>query len=385
MFDKNLAKRGGVVAVADIGGGSAAVAYVSIKLGEPACVLAAERSVLPLEERSKEATITGIGSALVEAAQKAEQSYRAKNPKASSPGSLYCIVRAPWTRSKTAHARSDLPEATVVTGAMIGELAKKALAAEKELDKKNLLEASVVRVELNGYPTGNPEKQRAHSLSVAALVSECDPQLRASVEAGLSRAFPHLKPTYRSSARAILAALEERADRGEDHFIVEVLSEATALIAVREGGPAEQQVVAEGVRSLLKRVAPGGMPEETLNLVRLLATDQCSTEACANIQAAMLKIEPELVRVFGEGMTALASSRRLPNTLILAVQKEMVPWLTKFFSRIDFSQFTQTTKPFAVEALSPADLERQVVPVRGVTLDTGLALSVALVNREEQS
>jgi hypothetical protein len=270
-----------------------------------------------------------------------------------------------------------------VTQSMIGALAKQALEKQTQLDSKNILEASVVRVELNGYPTGAPLGKRAHELEVWALVSDCDAALRAQVQAGLQNLFPHLTPAFRSSTRAALAALRERSGSERDYLIVDVVSESTTLVAVRDGAIAEQHLVAEGVRSILKRIAPAGMAEETLSLIRMLGREQCSTAACEEIQSSMAKIEPELVRSFGEGMTACAAIRRLPNKLILIAQPDILPWLSKFFSRIDFTQFTLTTQPFSVETVGLDNLSAWVAPGRGAVPDTGVALAVALVNSEQ--
>jgi hypothetical protein len=266
---------------------------------------------------------------------------------------------------------------------MIGELAKQALSNEKGLDSKNILEASVVRVELNGYPTGSPLGKKAHELSVSALVSDCEPALRAQVQTSLQKVFPHLTPVYRSAVRALLAVLNARPDTDKDYLIVDMSSEATSLIVVRGGAIAQQHLVPEGVRGILKRIAPTGMPEETLNIIRMLEREQSSSAATETIHDSMGKVEPDLVRVLGEGMSACAAKERLPNKLILIVQPDLAPWLSKFFSRIDFAQFTLTTRPFSVETIATKDLSRWVAAARGVLPDTGIALSVALVNTEQ--
>lgn len=386
MFEHKLPitiGRGKVVAVADIGGGSAAVAYVRIERDTPACIIAAERSVISLEERDRKATIASIGSALLDAGGKAEKAYREHEKAAPAVLTLYCIIRAPWTRSKTSRAHKIFDHETAVTAQILQELSRQAVEAEKELNKQNLLEAAVVRVEVNGYPVGKPEGQLATSLGLTTLVSDCDQELKAAVAASLQQLFPHLTPLYRSSARAMLAALKEEVGGTDDCFIVEVLSEATSLIAVRDGAPAEQAMVPEGVHNMLKRIAPSGIPEETLNLIRMLSTELCSSAACEAIQSSMAKVEPDLVRVFGEGMSACASPHRLPNKLVLATQGELTQWLSKFFSRIDFSQFTQTTQPFTVHVLMPESLSSKVCSEGTVHTDTGLCVSIALVNREE--
>jgi hypothetical protein len=311
--------------------------------------------------------------------------YAAQTGRAAPVEELYCIIHAPWVRSTTVRARSQFKEEVIVAESMIGTLAKQAVGGQKELDPKHILEASVIRVELNGYPTGAPAGKRASDLEVWALVSDCEPALRAEAQASLQNLFPHLNPVFRSSTRATLSVLRGRPDTEKDYLIADVASESTTLLVVREGAIAEQQLVPEGVHSILKRAAPTGMAEETLGLIRMIGRDQCSSAACEAMQTALAKIEPELVRAYGEGMAACIPLRRLPNKFILIVRPDMADWLVKFFSRIDFTQFTLTTRPFSVETVAPKDLSEWVVAAHGVTLDTGVALSTALVGREQGS
>lgn len=384
MFDLHLPrKRRKVVAVADVGSGSVGVAILSLQPDAPAKILASERFVLPLEDRKKDATLTALGDNLVQVGQKVMKRYTRDRKNPEPPELLYCVIHAPWTHSATVQAVTKFDKQTKVTRDTIGDLAKKALGQEVQVDKKHILEASVVRVELNGYPTGSPVGKPAHEIVVSALISDCDPDLRTKVETSLETLFPHMKPVFRSSTRALVSTLRELPGTNHNYLVVDMVSEGTNLIAIREGVVAEQTVVPEGVHSIIKRVAPKGMPEETLTLIRMLGRDQCSTAACEAIQEALSKAEPELVRIFGAGMTACASVRRLPEKLILIVQPDMMPWLTKFFSRIDFTQFTQTTQPFSVEPLAAEDLTPWVELEHGATLDTGIALSIALVNREQ--
>ena len=384
MFDFHLAgKRGKIVAIADIGSGSVGFAIVSVKRGAAATVLAAERAVLPLEERTKEATIAALGEQLVQVGTKVIRSYAASTKKMPPIRKAYSIIHAPWSRSRSVQAGGSFPEPRAITEAMIGVLAKHALEDEKELDKRQLLEAAVTRVELNGYETREPEKKTAQRINVSALISDCDSGMRAAAAAALSTLVPHLAVVYRSSTRALLSAIHDLPEHAEDCLIVEIGSGGTNLTTVRDGAIGEQHGVGEGVTSILKKLAPTGMPEETLSLIRMLGRDQCSSAACEEIQNAMAKAEPELVRSFGEGMAACAASRKLPTNLILVVQADFAPWLSKFFTRIDFTQFTATTQPFSVSTLTVPELIQAVVPAERVVLDIGLALSAALVNREE--
>lgn len=381
-----------IVAVADVGSGSAGVAILAIRPGLPASVIVAERTLLPLEERTRDATVAGVGEQLTKAAENVAKAYRAHIEKGRGAVSgLSVILRPPWSRSKTAHATAAYKKETFITDGMIKELAKKALADEKDLDRENFLEASVMRVELNGYPSGEPVGKRAEEISVFALLSDSPSGIRTEVQTSLQKVFPHLSPIFRSSTWALITVLRALSrsngvgtNRREDYLIVDMESEGTTFIVVREGIAMEHSLMKEGSSTILKRVSESGMPEETLSLMRMLSRDQCSSSACEAISNSIARAEPELVRMFGEAMGKCASSRRLPNTFVLMVHPDMAPWLSKFFSRIDFAQFTLTTQPFTVETLGAQVLSQWVQPKNGMVLDSGLALAAGLVNIEVQ-
>ena len=115
----------------------------------------------------------------------------------------------------------------------------------------------------------------------------------------------------------------------------------------------------------------------------MAAHDHCEDKACEDIKNGMARAEQELIRIFGEAMARLATSRRLPNKLVLAVESDMADWLSHFFSRIDFTQFTVTTQPFSVEVLSAENLKNLVTASdSGKNVDSGLLVAAAFVNSE---
>lgn len=382
------AKRERIVAVADIGSGSAGVAVISVSPDGPARIISAERGRLPFEERGTDATITGLAAQLSAAGEKALAAYRESG--ATSPiSSAYAVIRVPWTRSKTIRAMSTFPEEQEVTDAMIAEVAKAAFATpnetgEEELDAANILESSVVRVELNGYPTAHPVGKAAHTLGVSVLVSDCEPRVRASVLETMSRIFACPPATLHSGTRALLSVLRESPAFPDDCLIINMTSNATNLIVVTGGTAVRHTRIPEGVRSIVKRIGETGLPEETLTLIRMLARDQCETEACKAVSAAIARAEPDLARIFGEAMGRIAATERLPNTLVLAAQEDLAPWLAQFFSRIDFTQFTVTTQPFETMMITHKEITDMISTPAGITPDAGLSVAGALVNIESR-
>ncbi len=383
MFRIHLGRtREKIFAVADIGSGSAALAVVAVPPKGPARVLVAERSFLPMEERTPEAIATALGTHLIEVGKKVLDSHSKKG--GSQPQSVYAVVRAPWTHSKTVEAKTSFPKSARITAQMIGKLAQQALASDTEFEKANILEAGVMRVEVNGYPTNEPEDALGHSLSVAVIISDCQPGFRASLTHAFQELFGGRKISMRSGVHAILSALRSKAKTAHrDFLVVDMASEGTNFIVIRDGITTDHATIPEGKNSLLKRIGGSGMPDNTLTMLRLLARGECHDPACEAVNAAIAKTEPELVRTFGEVIAKLVVRQRLPNRLILASHGDLVPWLTSFFSRIDFAQFTTTTQPFSVTPLKSVDFAHLALPETDVQADTGILIAAALVNIEE--
>ena len=79
-----------------------------------------------------------------------------------------------------------------------------------------------------------------------------------------------------------------------------------------------------------------------------------------------------------------AAIHRLPDTLVLLAHPDILPWLSKFFSRIDFAQFTVTTQPFTVRTMLPNNAPGDASQTaQGSAEDPGLALAVGFVTIEQ--
>ena len=155
MFGRaNASKK--LVAVVDIGSASAGVGILAITASGPAAIVDYERVTLPFEDRTESAMIAGIIASLSDAGQKLITRFATGPHKGHKISMAYAVIDAPWIRSQTVHAEKVFEKETHITGAMISETAGTALGMESEIDKNHLIESTVVRVELNGYPTGSP-------------------------------------------------------------------------------------------------------------------------------------------------------------------------------------------------------------------------------------
>ncbi len=378
MFGVGKSKGGLTIAIVSIESGSAMVAILTAGRGPE--LLAYAREELPLQERAKDAVRSGVIQALRTAGEKALVQYANASGR-SAVASCYCIVSAPWTHSFSEMARSRMKEATLITDQSIGALAKDALADQKDIEASDLFEANVSRVLLNGYPTSEPAGKHAQEIDLSTLLSDCDPEIKKAASETIGKLFPGAAIIWRSSARTMLAAAVQ-VEPTETCLIVEVSGEATDLLAVRKGALEQRIVVEHGIRQILETLAKGKPAEETLSLMQMLEKDQSDSDAGEDLRQTIAKAEPNLVHVFGEALAKLSTPRKLPDDLILIAPTALAPWLSRFFARIDFTQFTATPRPFSVKPFEVPEFKLASGERAEVVSDPSLRIGYNLVNIE---
>ena len=172
---------------------------------------------------------------------------------------------------------------------------------------------------------------------------------------------------------------------GKDCVILAVTAEATNVLVMHNGLVAQHLQIPEGVRTIVKRLAEKSTPEETLSLLRMIEREECTGDVCDTMTASMAHVEIDLARVYGEALTKIAVPTRLPPDMILITHRDLIPWLTAFFARIDFTQCTLTAQPFSVHALGHEQLAQHITSSSAAPADIELSIAGALVNTEEQS
>jgi hypothetical protein len=200
----------------------------------------------------------------------------------------------------------------------------------------------------------------------------------------LNRIFPGSTPLMRSGARAVLSTMRNVPNGGNDYIIIDIESEVSNVLVVRDGLTTHHIVIPEGVRSIIERISRKGMPEDTLSLIRMIGRNECTGEACDAMVLALAKAEDELAPIFAHAFASISTPLHLPTTCFLITNPDLAVWLPTFFSRSDFSAFTLSAQPFKPHALVSSDLSSMVTPENGVLLDIELALACSLVNIDHQ-
>lgn len=367
------------MAVVDVGPGGAAVAIVSLPHTGASEILALSSSPLAFEPRTPAQAKSVIAAQISEAAERANKLYAATSHRTPITGATV-VLHAPWAHSETMAAKQHFDREVRLTDTHVENLAREALAHNKAVDTARLLEAAVIRISVNGYPTPDPSGMHARSLDVVSLASDVDPTIRSTIEGAVHRSFPVAEVTWRSATRALIG-VAEATRLGSDFMFIDISAENTHIASFSQGA-LTQLVIPEGARSILARAAAGKPADEVLGYIRMIARDACSSEACEAVRQALASSEPDLVRIFGEAMAKIATERRAPNELLLSAYPDLEEWLVAFFSRIDFAQFTVTSLPMSVYTPTTLDIDSLVV---GAHAYDPITIGAALVNIENRS
>lgn len=341
-----------IVAVVDVAPGAASVSIVELTSSSTPAVLASASSALSLESRSLDEDKSFVAAQMREAGKSALDQYEAGGIR-SAIDTAYIFLHAPWVRTILLRAEEKFENPVRIQSAHISPLVKKSIENNPEARAMRLYEGSVSRVTLNGYPTDAPEGKYAQTIRVASIASEAEVGIVQDTESALHTLFPVARIVRRSALRAA-CSFAYTTIPGESFLIIDVGAASTHIASVHNDS-LEQEVVPEGVRSILSRVGKGRPAEEVLGNMRLMSKDACSTDSCESLKTSMAAAELELVRVFGEAFSNIASKRHIPNDVLLVVQPDLEPWLSGFFARIDFAQFSTTTLPLTVRTSNVLD------------------------------
>jgi hypothetical protein len=362
MLDIRLThSRARAVALIDVSEQGASVAICLAEDGRYR-LAASGSSALSLDARDAAHAGTLLPSQIREAAEHARRGYGGPPVEA-----VYVVMHAPWIASRTISAETDFGGQTRIYDAAIAALARESLSRER-FERERLMEASVIRVELNGFLTADPAGKSASRLRIVSLLSECDPAVRQGIQAEAQRLFPGADVLWRSSLRAC-AAFARSQSLGDEYFILDMGATTSQLASVRSG-QIESRMLPLGAASILTSLDGKKPPEELLGALRMLESEAASGGSADALRAQMAQAESDIVKVLADGIGQIAAERRVSNTLLLLAHKDLEPWLTRLLSRIDFSQFTITTLPFDVHAAA------------GFSATGALAVSLALVNSE---
>ena len=373
--------RGTLMAVFDIGSGSVGGAIVEERGQRPLLIHTSLRLSVPHEKRTEEQLATVIAQKTAEVAEKLLTMHAKSKAPQKSIRECLVVVHVPWVHSFTHVLEAPLKAETRVIEDMIVQLSHKALPKKAEDERIETFEKSVVRVELNGYPTSNPIGKKAKHIGVVVLETEMLQQMKKRLTNSLGATFPGVTLLFRSSTLVDSTLMRRRAPQLAHFTIADVTSEATSITIIRGGVVVDQRIVPVGFRSILRTISKekGSTEDDIQSRIRMLMKDMCSTDECRSLTSSLDAVGAQFTKDFGNVFAEMGKVRKLPNTLVVRCHPDLLKWFTAFFARLDFAQFTETTQPFSVGEITAGAIAEHVVFTPGNTLDAGIATSCAFL------
>jgi hypothetical protein len=372
---------GKMVAVFDVGSGSVGAAIVEIRGKRPVLIHTSLRAQLPHEDRSEEQVASDIVLKTLEAGNKLLEIHSKGDAPNKSINNGLVVIHAPWIRSHADSLRAPLKDESEIIEDMIIQLSEKALSSESLLSEEGIFERSVVRVELNGYPTSSPLGKRAKHVGVVTLKSEMLGGMEQKLKDAILGIIPGVDLVFRSSTLVDSALMRRKSPKSANFTIADITSEATAITVVRDGVVSDQKTVPVGYRTVVRAIAKerNSTEDDVQSRIRMLMQDTCSTEECRALSSSLDLASANSTVKFGEVFAEIAKVSRFPNTLIVRSHPDLSKWFIGFFARLDFAQFTETTQPFSVRALTSVATADYVVFMPGNSPDAGIATSCAFL------
>lgn len=344
-------------------------------------IVQAKRIRLPIETRSEEQAAIALSEVLKEHLPPLITAYAASDHFAEGgpPKRVSVLLHAPWVQSETFVIEQQFEKPEQITAAAIREAGAAALS-KQAVAQGDIIESGIVRVEVNGYSTHHAAGKKGSSFGITILRSTCNARLKQLFD-GVIGVILSQPPQYVSMARAATTFIRQHGLRRRSYLLVDIGADGSLFATIKRDAITHHETLPVGVNTILKRLSgEKGLPDDILSLMRMVAGESCTDEACVALAQSLSAVEPELLKSYGEVLTKLAEKRRLPNSLVLFAPRDVALWLAHFFSRLDFSQFTTTMRPFSVEIFDSIQLPNVVQFDPGIERDNALALGAALFN-----
>ena len=261
---------------------------------------------------------------------------------------------------------------------MITDAAARACAKTTLLEQERIMETSIVRVAVNGYPIQNPVGRKAAQLEVAVFASDCDASIRHGVTEITRRLFSDTPVSWRSAARAYFALGRRESNANNMVGVIWGVDESEVFV-VRDGLLESREHVAGGSEALIKRLS-SGLPEEAHTLVHLASIGESTAEATHRLHGAFARIEGELVSQFSIAFQNASENGSLPSQLVLFAPPAFMPLLKHLFSRREFNRFTQASQTFVVHPFKNVSQSHDTVSHAAaalINIESGLAKEYA--------
>ncbi|MBF05182.1 hypothetical protein CL644_00515 [bacterium] len=240
----------------------------------------------------------------------------------------------------------------------------------------------MTKIALNGYTTADPYGKKAENIAITALESDVSDIIHNSISDAFQNTFPNHRVNL-DSFLFVATHLREFFENSGTYALMDIGGEYTSLSVIRDDTITASTWAGFGTEYLIRSLLTGEKTDRQSVVSELVMyiDNTCTPSQCRKIETALVSIEQEWIKAFGDACANLSKHSRIPTKVYVSVDKRYGKWFKTVIEKIDFANFTITGKPLEAQILTLDRAKKSIKYKEGVKQDTVLALGVLFVDK----
>lgn len=295
---------------------------------------------------------------------------------------VVAFVGAPWVTSRILeHPVVSEERPITITDKWLRRVFDQVLAEKKE-EGTSILERSVLRAHLNGYPTNDPRGKSAKRVNLSLFEATIPTGIGKNIIETLTGSFHTYAIVLRSSLLAQFTVVRDYFETENNFLLVTIGSQVSELAVVREDALMNTALLERGSHTLLEVAATRlrMTPVETTSVLAM-HTEHAVHEENLQLQSDIAFLESDWQQALDKTFGLLKTERGLPRTVFLSAPQSTRAWFTKLLRNPVFSTHTLTHEPFRVVELNGEELLHHHHVHTDVVPDSALSLEMLFLHK----
>ncbi len=265
---------------------------------------------------------------------------------------IHTIVHAPWADATAKSADKKFDKPVKITK---GVIKKFITTSFPDINSKepSIASANITQIRLNGYPVKEPDGSEAQTIQLSILLGTMHPDIKGTIVNSISSSFNTHNVNLTTFTYATYKLAQELGNKKSEYLMADIGGEYSHLTTIKDGQLTAKAALDFGTNYILRAIANKfgisiGVAQSKL---KLHIDNSCTPTEHKNIREALKEVANEWAQSFGSSCSELSKVSGIPDSIFLSSDSLVYNWFKESMEKIDFSQFTATSKPFNVQPI----------------------------------
>ena len=278
----------------------------------------------------------------------------AKIPKVSKSFDVHIIAHSPWATSTSKTQTITFNKPTKFAKKIMNKILSTQFP---ELDRNqnleqnsNVISTHITDVKLNGYSVQKAIGNTSEDIELTIMINSMHEAIKGLITDNISHTL-HTRNLYFDTFVHVSSILVQNRNGRltyMDAMLVDIGGEYIELTVLRNGATVAKTSLNFGSNQLLQTISEktGASLSIAKSKFVMFNKNTCTPTECRNIRNALNEVESIWVKNFGDACSKLSKESDIPESVFISSDVFAYDWFAKNIEKIDFAQFTFTTKPF---------------------------------------